>query len=126
MSKYIKEFNQTGNSIVNVELICKDWNNQFSIATWVNDSEEKFTFIVNRKRGNTRLCKTQISKEQAFKIAENLNLIHVRDTTFRSAGSFCSKEFINHEIDRITKIKHQKQLEISLLSQVLFKYERAL
>ena len=65
MSKYITDFQETGNSTINVDLVCKYWNDRFSICTWINDDEEKYTFIVNSKRKNTRLCKTQISKEQA-------------------------------------------------------------
>lgn len=73
MSKYITEFQQTGNSTVNVDLICKDWNDRFTISTWINDKEEKYTFVVNGKRKNTRLCKIQISKEQVNEIITELS-----------------------------------------------------
>lgn len=126
MSKYITDFQQTGNSTINVDLVCKDWNDRFSICTWINDDEEKYTFIVNGKRKNTRLCKTQISKEQAFAVADRLKLIHVKDTTFRSAGSFHSESFIKSEVERIAKIKQEKENELSIISKVLYQYERCL
>jgi hypothetical protein len=126
MSKYIIDFQQTGNSTINVDLVCKDWNDRFSICTWINDNEEKYTFIVNGKRKNTRLCKTQISKEQAFAVADKLKLIHVKDTTFRSAGTFHSESFIKSEVERITKIKQDKENELALISKILYQYERCL
>lgn len=126
MSKYITDFQQTGNSTINVDLVCKDWNDRFSICTWINDDEEKYTFIVNGKRKNTRLCKTQISKEQAFAVADRLKLIHVKDTTFKSAGSFHSESFIKSEVERIAKIKQEKENELSIISKVLYQYERCL
>lgn len=88
MSKYITEFQQTGVSTVNVDLICKDWNERFVISTWINDKEEMYTFIIHGKRKSTLLCKTQISKEQAMEIISKLALIHVKDNTFRSGGAY--------------------------------------
>jgi len=126
MSKYITDFQQTGNSTINVDLVCKDWNDRFSICTWINDDEEKYTFIVNGKRKNTRLCKTQISKEQAFAVADRLKLIHVKDSTFRSAGAFHSENFIKSEVERITKIKQDKENELAIISKMLYQYERCL
>jgi len=126
MSKYITDFQQTGNSTINVDLVCKDWNDRFSICTWINDDEEKYTFVVNGKRKNTRLCKTQISKEQAFAVADMLKLILVKDTTFRSAGAFHSESFIKSEIERIGKIKQEKEAELAIISKMLFQYERCL
>lgn len=127
MSKYITEFQQTGNSTVNVELICKDWNDErFTISTWINDNDEKYTFVVNGKRKNTRLCKTQISKDQAIEIISKLDLIHVKSNIFRRGGAYHSKNFITSEIERITKIKHEKEQELSVINQALYVYERCL
>lgn len=126
MAKYITEFNQTGISVVDVEFICKNWSDRFLISTWINNNEEKYTFVVNGKRKNTRICKTQISKEQAFIIANRLNLIHVRDMTFRSAGAFHTESFIQSEIKRIAIIKKEKEEELSIISKLLYQYERCL
>lgn len=126
MSKYITDFKQTGNSTINVDLVCKDWNDRFSIWTWINDDEEKYTFIVNGKRKNTRLCKTQISKEQTFAVVDRLKLIHVKDTTIRSAGAFHSESYIKSEVERIAKIKQEKENELSIISKILYQYERCL
>lgn len=126
MSKYITDFQQTGNSTINVDLVCKDWNDRFSICTWVNDNEEKYTFVVNGKRKNTRLCKTQISKEQAFAVVDRLTLIHVKDSIFRSAGAFHMESFIKSEIERITKIKQEKEQELTFIRHTLYCYEACL
>jgi hypothetical protein len=126
MSKYIKNFQQTGNSTLNVDLVCKDWNDRFSIYTWINDDEEKYTFIVNGKRKNTRLCKTEISKEQALLVVNKLNLIHKKDHTFRSAGSYHTESSIKSEIERISKIKQEKDFELDLISKMMYSYERCL
>lgn len=126
MSKYIKDFQQTGSSTINIDLICKDWNDRFSICTWINEDEEKYTFVVNGNRKNTRLCKTLISKEQALEVVDRLNLIHVKDTTFRSAGAFHSESFIKSEVDRITKIKQEKEDELLIISKILYQYERCI
>jgi len=81
---------------------------------------------VNGKRKNTRLCKTEISKEQAFAVVNKLKIIHVKDSTFRSAGAFYSKNFIKSEVDRITKIKQDKEIELEIISKILYMYERCL
>ena len=125
MSKYITEFQQKGNSTINVDLVCKYWTDRFSICTWINNDEEKYTFVVG-KRKNTRLCKTQISKEQAFAVAERLKLIHVKDNTFRSAGAFHSESFIKSEIERISKIKQEKEQELTFIRHALYAYENCL
>ncbi len=125
MSKYITEFQPTGNSNINIDLVCKDWNDRFSISTWIND-EEKYTFIINGKRKNTRLCKTQISKEQVFAVVDKLKLVHVKDTTFRSGGSYHTKSFIKSEVERIGKIKQEKETELSIISKLFFQYKNCL
>lgn len=126
MSKYITEFHQTGNSTINVELVCKKWNDRFSICTWISDDEEKYTFIVKGKRKNTILCKTQISKEQAYVIVDRLNLIHIKDPVFRSSGAYHKKSFIKSEVERIGKIKEEKENELSIISKMLYQYEMCL
>lgn len=126
MRKYITDFQQTGNSTINVDLVCKDWNDRFSICTWINGNEEQYTFVVNGKRKNTVFWKTKISKEQAFAIADRLKLIHVKDSTFRSAGAFHTESFIKLEVDRITKIKQEKEQELTFIRHTLYNYEMCL
>lgn len=126
MSKYITEFNTTGNSTVNVNLICKHWNERFSICTWINTTDEKYTFVVYGKRKNRRLCKTQISKEQANQIIEKLKLIHIRSGLFRSGGAYHSKEYVMSECERLQKIKEEKEQELGCIRDMLIEHERAL
>lgn len=126
MSKYITDFQQTGNSTINVDLVCKDWNERFSICTWINDNEEEYTFIINGKRKGLRLCKTQISKEQAMQIIDRINLAHVKAGIPRSAGSYHTKEFIKSEIERFKAIKQDKEKDLSIINDVIYQYERCL
>lgn len=121
MSKYIAEFNQIGISIVNIGFICKDWNDRFSISTWENE-ETEYTFIIHSKIKGKRLCKTQISKEQALEIISKLNLIHVKSSLIRSGGAYHSKNFIKQEFDRIYKIKQEKEQELAIINRILNSY----
>lgn len=121
--RYIKDFQKSGISTLNVDLVCKDWNDRFSICTWINDTDEKYTFVINSKRKNMRLCKVQISKEQAFAVADRLRLIHVKDSTFRSAGAFHTESFIKSEVERINKIKQEKDEELACIRRTLYNYE---
>lgn len=122
MSKYVSDFQKTGISTLNVDLVCKDWDDRFSICTWINDTDEKYTFVINSKRKNKSLCKVQISKEQTFAVANRLNLIHVKDSIFRSAGAFHTESFIKSEVERITKIKQEKEQEIASINKILYDY----
>lgn len=126
MAKYITNYQTTGNSIVNVDLICKDWNDRFVILTWINDKEEKYTFLVNGKRKNHVLEKTQISKEQAIQIISKLNLLLVKSSTFSSGGTYHSESFIKSETERITQIIKEKEFELSFIEETLIKYKIAL
>lgn len=126
MSKYVTEFNQQGKSLLNIDLVCKNWNKTFVIYTWINNIEEKYTFVINGKRKNTVLIQTEISKEQANDIVSRLNLHHVKDSLFNSAGAYRSKEFIDSEIERIIKIKKEKEEELSFIINTLYQYERSI
>jgi hypothetical protein len=119
MAKYIKEFQLTGPSIVKVDLICKHWNERFMISVWATDSEEKYTFVVNGKRKDTRLCKTQISKEQALEIIERLKLIPVQSPMFKSGVTFYNTEFVDFEIERLKAIKLKKEFELITIRRAL-------
>jgi hypothetical protein len=124
MSKYITSFQQTGHSILDVELVCKDWNERFLICTWINENEEDYTFVVKGKRKNS--CKTRISKEQATEIVLRLKLVHVKDSLLRSAGTYRTIDFIKSELERITEIKQEKEKELAVINDVLLMYRRCI
>lgn len=126
MSKYIKEFKEIGESVVNIDLICKDWNDRFFISTWINDDEEKYMFLVNGKRKNTRLCKTVISRGQALTIANRLCLIHVKSPLVNSGGSFHTQSFIESEIKRIEVILNERKIETLILEKALYRFESSI
>lgn len=78
------------------------------------------------KHKKTRICKTQISKEQVFEIVSKLNLVHVKDATFKSAGVYRTRDFIKSEFDRITEIKIEKEQELTFIRHTLYSYESCL
>ena len=122
MGNYITEFNQSGISTVNVDKICKDWNDRFSILTFQNHEVEKYTLLIKGKRKNTILCKTQISSLQAFSIANRLDLFHVKSSISKSAGSFHTKSFILGEIRMLTELKNRLQLELESISRQIAQF----
>lgn len=126
MKGIILEFNQTGNSVLDVDFVCKKWNDQFGISSWTNSDEEKYTLFINGKRKNTRLLKSQISKEQAFEIIKKLELVKIKDSTFRSASLFVKRSFAISERDRFLEIATEKQRELNVIFGVLRSYENAL
>lgn len=126
MSKYVKEFKLTGCVTVHVDLICKKWNDKFCITTWTElDKSKRYTFVVNGKRKNSDVCKVQISKEQADEIVSRLGLVYVKNYLFNSAGAYHSINFCKSEIDRIKKIKIDKERELDIISRLLYQYEKS-
>src|SRR6478735_10228090 len=105
--KYITNFEQIGCSTVDVNLICKDWNKNFSISTWINEDVVKYTLIIKKSK-NIITCKTTISKEQADEIIYRLGLAHVKSSTFKSGGTYLSRDHIQEEIKRISKTIEEK------------------
>jgi hypothetical protein len=123
---YFNEINPTGISVANVDFICKNWNDKFSIITWINEKEEKYIFCVHGRGKESIIVKSQISKEQAFEIVKELDLFHVKNTLFRSAGIYRTKEFIISEINRIEEIRTNKSLELRAIETELFNFEDTL
>lgn len=120
MNKYITEFNTTGISTVNVDLICKRWNKKFAISTWINAEKEEYRFSIKGK------CQSLISKEQALEIVSKLDLVFVRDSLLSSAGIYLSKEFVESEINRFRGLINDKTEEIKILNDVHTIYLNAL
>ena len=124
MSKYIKEFQPSEISILDIDTVCKDWNNKFTIYTWITDEIEKYTFTISGKSKNA--CKTKISKEQAMEIVSKLKLKHVKNHSFRSAGNYHSVSHIISEISRVRIEKKKREDEIEFIDRVLFQFEQSI
>lgn len=123
---YIEELNQSGVSKANVDFICKKWNEKFSIATWINDKEEKYIFYIRGRAKNNYKLRVQISKEQALEIASRLKLVHVKNSLFKSAGTHTTLEFVDSEIKRLDVIRENKRLELNAIETQINCYERCL
>lgn len=126
MKGIITEFNLTGNSVIDVDFVCKKWTDKFYIAAWINEDEEKYTLVINGKRKGSRLLKTQISKEQTQELSKRLNLIQVKDGTFKSASIFITKKFARMEHERLLTIEREKQKEVNLLQYTIIQYQNAI
>jgi len=125
-SKYLKEFNVTGNCLVYVDKICKDWNDKFVISTWNNEGETEYTLQIFGKKKNVRLLKIRIADEQAKEIISKLDLVHVSAGIPRSAGSYGTKEFIKKEIERFEAIQAEKENELIIVNRMLYNYREVL
>lgn len=117
MSKYISKFNETGNSVADIELVCKDWSNKFSINLWKDEFDvDRYTLIIKDE------LKTLISKEQALELIDKLNLIKLESAILKSSASFHTSKFILSEYCRLNKIKAKKVKELALINRVLDSY----
>ena len=123
---YIEELNQSGVSKANVDFICKKWNEKFSIATWVNDKEDKYIFYIRGRAKNNYRLRVQISKEQTLEIASRLKLVHVKNSLFKSAGTYTTKEFVDSEIKRLDAMRENKRLELNAIDAEINCLERCL
>lgn len=126
MSKYIKEFNKTGNCIANVPLICKHWNNSFFISTYKTENGTDYTFYIRGKRKESTLCRIRLSEEQALEIVSKLSLVYVGSTLFRSGGAYYGKEYLDAEIVRLNDILNEKRFELQTIQDLVSSFERAL
>lgn len=125
MKRYFKKFENFGICELKIDLVCNHWNDRFSISTWTGN-DETYNFVIKGKRLGSVLCKSKISKSQAIEIAKRMNLIHVKDSTFNSAGSLLTKSAIESEIERILAIKRKKEAELSVITTLLYSLERSI
>jgi DNA-binding transcriptional MerR regulator len=107
----IKIFNQTGTSILNIEEVIKKWNNMFSLIGWINETEEKYTFVVNELNEERPSTKTQITKEQALELIKRLNLIKEK-SIMRSGCSWHTKKHYQSEIERLTNLIKERENDL--------------
>lgn len=115
MNKYVTKFNETGVSIVDVDMICKKWNNRFSISVW----NDKYTIII---KGD---LKTVISEGQAWKIIKRKELLNVKSPIFNSGSTYCTREFIVAQYDKANNQKEQKLKELEFINKTLATYSKA-
>lgn len=108
-----------------MSLVTKYWKPNFYISAWINDIDEKYSFIVRGKRRGSTLMKILISKEQALEIIKTQNLLKIKDTTFKSGFDYCSQEYIDSEIERIQTILDEKMRDAQFITKLLEKYQSA-
>lgn len=125
-NKYITNFQQVGCSTINVDLVCKDWNDNFSISVWIDDNIEKYTFIINNKRNSKNNIKTLITKEQTLEVVNRLNLVYVKSTIFKRGATYLSKKYVESKIETFTKLKEEKEVELSTIKDMISSYTQSL
>jgi len=120
MQKYLLTENLTGINTINIEKVVQDWNNKFTILQY----HDEYTFVIyGSKKKHT---KTDISKQQALEVINELGLLRVRNGFLKNASSYKSKEFIKSEIERLQMLLNEKEAEIQVLSQSVLLYEDSL
>ncbi|WP_079242602.1 hypothetical protein [Chryseobacterium indologenes] len=125
-AKYIKEFNLTGNNMVDVDKICKDWNDKFIISTWNNDGVISYALQIFGKKVGVRILKSQISEEQAKQIITNLDLVYVHAGIPQSAGSYKTRAFIEEEIERLESIQSEKENELIIINRLIYNHRTSI
>lgn len=119
-SKHIKEFNNTGICVLDLDYVCKTWKDKFLITTWkVDHNTTKYQFII-QARGKAG-TKAEISPAQAQEIIDRLELVHVENAVFKSGGSYHTREFIKAERKRFIELKEQKLNEIDVIESQISK-----
>lgn len=119
MRKFITKFQDVGICEVNVFKVVKNWSNKFFISQW----DDKYT-LVKQGRGE-RHAKVHISKEQALEIIEKANLFPISGF-FKSGKTYRSKHNILSEIDRLSKILDEKNIEIQNIKEIIQQYNFAI
>ena len=114
-NNYITHFEITGYSEVDVDKICNDWNDNFSIEAWNDEDELKYTLLILNKKQNKYICKTMISRSQADNIIENLKLILVKSTIFASAGTFITSDCILKKIEKFKNKQRDCEQQLSII-----------
>jgi hypothetical protein len=122
MSKYITKFNRVGESVLDVELVCQDWN-EFDDAWFISVvhfimSGPEFTF-------HTGEIKTRISAEQANYIIAEVGLCRIDSTVFNSGATYRSPNFIASELDRLSDLKIAMEFELTEIRHAIYIYENA-
>lgn len=123
MSTYKKYFGETGD--LNINLVCKNWNNSFYIHRWKYDmsNKEDYTLVIESKRKGRLLVKRLISKDYALQIVERLRLIFVQSNIIASGGCYLSMDSIKEKIEEISKQIKECEHKYRALSLWLAEYE---
>lgn len=123
MKKIVTKFNKTGACEIDINLVKKQWNNQFTILQY----DEKYTLIKYRK--NSKGCvnlKVLISSEQAQELITELDLKCIEDSVFKKAKSYKKSDFILSEIKRLQDILDEKLVECNVIDKIISSFLNAI
>ena len=115
MSKYLINFQSTGISTINTELVLLDWNNRFFLSKY----KETYKFAISSKKKNCLDLKIEISKEQFDEILSRKKLVKVNDSIFNNACSYFTESHLKKEVERLKKI-HEHHLGIAVAARNAF------
>lgn len=113
MKNIITQFNETGNCTIDVAKVAKVWTDKFSIYKY----HEEYRLIKQGRWHN--LVKVTISKEQAEMLIDKLKLLPIQSTILRHVKTYRTESYIIAEMERIHKIKIEKQSELSIINSVI-------
>ena len=118
--KLITEFNETGNCVVDVDLVKKAWTDKYSISRHHDNYK-----LVRHYRGESH-SKVQISAEQAEAIIKSVGLLEIQSSLFRFGKTYRTESNIISELSRIRNIVTEKRQEMSVLNSVISEFTEAL
>lgn len=98
MKKYIKEYNQEGHVIINIQKVIKDWNDNFYICFIPSIIPDGYKLIIKGKKENS----ISMTKQQSLELIEKLNLLEI---SFNVHGIFKTKQAIENDLKNLYLIK---------------------
>jgi hypothetical protein len=126
MDKYINKNPET-DVIINVELVCKVWDDSLAIHTWIDDKEEEYTLVRLGCSSPLDVDFQLILKSQAIEIVNKLGLVHVRSVFTSSGGYYVSKAYAQSEIIRLTNsLDDSDEDDIDMLNDIISSYSQAI
>lgn len=124
-NKYLIEFNQTGISTVNVDLIAKDWSDKFVISQYSPPDKKPDIFRIHITKRNNNL-KTLISKEQALEIINKCKLVEIKSSMFASGKAFYNMSYVESAYNKFIKRETELLDELAMIRGSKYIYENAI
>ena len=123
MKKFISVFNPTGICELKMELLVKNWKDNFSV--YISDSSEikEWRFAVDGKKGGS--AKVTISDLQAMELIERLGLSEIKPPMFNNR-IYRTKSFIQAEIVRGNEQLKENLIERNILNRNLIALKSAI
>lgn len=98
MTPIIIQFNLTGPSDIDVQAVCENWQDGYSI-TFVDDD-----YILNIRNSRIRKTSVVIAEAKAKEIIKNLSLIKVASMMLKNCYDYYTKKYVETEIENLSAL----------------------